>query len=56
MSPSHGADGGGGGNVAAAIAQTNALLRELISMGTVIEMDGQLVGQVVRTADSFRRK
>ena len=56
MSPSHGTGGGGGGNVAGAIAQTNALLRELISMGTVIEMDGQLVGQTLRTTDSFRRK
>jgi len=59
MSPSHGAGGGGGGgggDVAAAIAQTNTLLRQLISMGTVIEMDGQLVGQTLRTSDSFRRK
>ena len=56
MSPSHGANGGGGGNVVAAIAQTNALLRELISTGTTIEMDGQLVGQALRTTDSFRRK
>ena len=56
MSPSHGANGGGGGNVVAAIAQTNALLRELIAAGTTIEMDGQLVGQVLRTTDSFRRR
>ena len=55
MSPSHGSSGGGG-NVAAAIAQTNALLRELISMGTVIEMDGQLVAKTIRTSDSYRRR
>jgi hypothetical protein len=39
-----------------AIESTNALLRELISNGTTIEMDGQLVGQTLRTTDSFRRK
>jgi len=55
MSPSHGT-GGGGGNVAAAIAQTNALLRQILETGTTIEMDGQLVGQTLRTSDSFRRR
>ena len=55
MSPSHGASGGGG-NVVAAIAQTNALLQQLINNGSVIEMDGQAVGAVLRTTDSFRRR
>jgi len=55
MSPSHGA-GGGGGNVAAAIAQTNALLRQILETGTVLELDGQLVGKTLRTSDSFRRR
>jgi len=56
MSPSHGAGGGGGGNVAAAIAQTNALLRQILETGTVLELDGQLVGKTLRTSDSFRRR
>jgi hypothetical protein len=72
MSPSHGLGGGaetgnttpnrssntggGMGSVAQALATTNALLRQILEQGTVIEMDGQLVGQVVRTADSYRRK
>ena len=42
--------------ILAAIAQTNALLRELISAGTTIEMDGQVVAQTLRTTDSFRRR
>lgn len=55
MSPSHGSSGGSG-NVAAAIAQTNALLRQILETGTVLELDGQVVGKTLRTSDSFRRR
>lgn len=68
MSPSHGTVGAQGiqgqsgtpgiGNtaIASAIAKTNALLQQILDTGTIIEMDGQVVGATLRTSDSFRRR
>ena len=46
----------GGDGVVKALETTNALLRELISAGTVVEMDGRVVAQAIRTTDSYRRR
>ena len=45
-----------GDGVVKALETTNALLRELISAGTVVEMDGRVVAQAIRTTDSYRRR
>ena len=45
-----------GDGVVKALETTNALLRELISAGTTIEMDGRVVAQAIRTTDSYRRR